>query len=49
MRLKRDILRKSSVGLIYTGRSLAESGIGSNHVYGLDGTFAFFNPRATKP
>ncbi len=46
VRVKRDILRRSSIGLIYTGRSLAESGIGSNHVYGVDGTFAFFNDLA---
>jgi len=46
VRVKRYILRRSSLGLIYTGRSLAESGTGANHVYGLDGTFAFFNDLA---
>jgi hypothetical protein len=42
LRLKRDILRKSSVGLIMTNRSLAQSGRGSNQAYGLDGTFSFY-------
>jgi hypothetical protein len=46
VRMKRDILRRSSIGLIYTGRSLAESGNGANHLYGVDGTFAFFNDLA---
>ena len=46
VRVKRDILRRSSIGLIYTGRSRAESGVGANHVYGVDGTFAFFNDLA---
>ena len=41
-RLKRDILRRSTVGLLFTGRSVAESGIGSNQTYGIDGNFAFF-------
>ena len=43
VRLKRDVLRKSSVGLIFTGRSVAQNGIGSNQAYGVDGTFAFFD------
>ena len=42
LRLKRDILRKSSVGLIATNRSIAQAGTGSNQAYGLDGTFGFF-------
>jgi hypothetical protein len=42
VRLKRDILRKSSVGLIATNRSVTINGTGSNAVYGLDGAFAFF-------
>ncbi len=43
VRLKRDILRRSSVGMIYTRRSVALDGGGRNDAYGLDGTFAFFD------
>ncbi len=43
MRLKRDILRRSSVGVIYTRRSIDQSGAGRNVAYGVDGTFAFFD------
>jgi len=43
VRLKRDILRRSSVGLLLTGRSVGQRGIGSNAAYGVDGTFNFFN------
>jgi hypothetical protein len=42
-RLKRDILRKSSIGAIFTGRSIGESGIGTNEAYGVDGAFAFYD------
>ncbi len=40
-RVKRDILGRSSVGVIMTQRSRAETGSGSNQAYGVDGTFAF--------
>jgi hypothetical protein len=43
VRAKRDILRRSSVGLIATGRSNVEGATASNQVYGLDGTFAFYD------
>ena len=43
MRLKRDILRRSSVGAMFTGRSADPRGGGRNDAYGVDGTFAFFN------
>jgi hypothetical protein len=43
LRLKRDILRRSSVGVIYTGRSGSPTGPGRNQAVGLDGTFAFFD------
>ena len=43
VRLRRDVLRRSSVGLIATGRSVAQNGVGRNLVYGLDGNFAFFD------
>jgi hypothetical protein len=42
VRLKRDILRKSSVGLIATNRSQTIAANGTNSVYGLDGAFSFF-------
>jgi Domain of unknown function (DUF5916) len=41
-RVKRDILRRSAIGAIYTGRSDAPAGAGGNVAYGVDGTFAFF-------
>ena len=42
LRLRRDILRRSSVGVMATRRSVAQNGLGSNDAYGVDGTFAFF-------
>ena len=42
LRLRRDILRRSSVGVLATRRSVAQNGIGSNDAYGVDGSFAFF-------
>ena len=45
VRLKRDVLRQSSVGLLVTQRSKALSGPGSNSTYGADGTFFFFENR----
>lgn len=42
VRLKRDVLRRSSVGLIATSRSIAQNGLGRNLAYGVDGTFGFF-------
>ena len=41
-RLKRDILRRSAVGLLFTNRSVAATGVGSTQTYGVDGTLAFF-------
>ncbi|MBI4262851.1 MAG: carbohydrate binding family 9 domain-containing protein [Acidobacteria bacterium] len=41
VRLRRDILRRSSVGLLFTGRN-GQGGAGDNVAYGIDGTFAFF-------
>jgi hypothetical protein len=43
LRLKRDILRKSSVGVMYTGRSVGPSGGARNDAYGLDAALAFFD------
>ena len=42
VRLKRDILRRSSIGLLVTSRSKSQTVGGSNQVYGVDGMFAFF-------
>jgi len=42
-RLRRDILRRSSVGVIATNRSQLAVGAGNNQAFGVDGTFAFFN------
>ena len=41
-RVRRDILRRSSVGALFTRRSAAINGPGSNELYGLDARFAFF-------
>jgi hypothetical protein len=42
VRIKRDILRRSAIGLIYAGRSASTVADGRNDTYGVDGTFAFF-------
>jgi hypothetical protein len=43
VRVKRDVLRRSSVGVLYTGRSARYQRPGDNHAMGVDGTFAFFD------
>ena len=43
VRIKRDILRRSTIGGIFTNRSVSLAGDGTNQVYGLDGRFAFFD------
>jgi hypothetical protein len=42
VRVKRDVLRRSAVGVIYTNRSIAEDGTGRNQAFGVDGVFGFF-------
>ena len=42
VRLKRDILRRSSVGGIFTNRSVSLLGDGSSQAYGADATFSFY-------
>ena len=43
LRLKRDIFRRSSIGALFTGRSVSTRGpSGSNEAYGVDGNFAFY-------
>ena len=46
VRLRRDILRESSVGALVTRRSVGQGGTGSNTAYGVDGAFNFFNDLA---
>ena len=41
LRLKRDLLRRSSIGALVARRSVARRGPGANATYGLDGTFSF--------
>ena len=43
LRVKRDILRRSSIGGIFTGRSVSTTGPGSNEAYGVDATFSFYD------
>ena len=43
LRISRDILRRSRIGAIFTGRSVSLTSPGSNEVYGADGQFAFFD------
>ena len=42
VRLKRDVLRRSSVGALMTNRSVSLSGPGSSQTIGADGTFSFY-------
>ncbi len=39
VRLKRDVLQRSSIGAMATHRSIGATGTGSNTAYGLDGAF----------
>ena len=43
LRAKRDILRRSSIGVMFTGRSASQLGAGSNTAYGADGVFGFYD------
>ena len=43
LRVKRDILRRSRVGGIFTSRSVSTVAPGSNEVYGLDAAFSFYD------
>ena len=42
LRLRRDVLRRSSVGAMFTNRSVSRFAPGASQAYGIDGTFAFF-------
>ena len=43
LRLRRDILRRSNIGMLYTRRSESLARNGSNDAYGVDAAFGFFN------
>ena len=43
MRLKRDVLRRSSIGVMYTGRSISQTGGPRNDGYGADAMFGLFD------
>ena len=43
LRIKRDILSRSRVGMIFTDRSESVVSEGSNRLYGIDGAFAFLD------
>ena len=43
VRLKRDILRRSRVGGMYTRRSVSLEGDGSNEAYGVDAALSFYD------
>ena len=43
LRLKRDILRRSAIGALFTGRSVSVDGEGTNEAFGVDGVFSFYD------
>ncbi|MCE2542478.1 MAG: carbohydrate binding family 9 domain-containing protein, partial [Acidobacteria bacterium] len=43
LRVKRDLLRRSSFGALYVRRSISNRAPGSNETYGVDGAFGFFD------
>ena len=43
VRLRRDILRRSSIGAVFTNRSVSLVGDGSSQTYGVDGVFSFYD------
>ena len=46
VRVKRDVFRRSSVGALFTNRSVGQGGVGANAAMGVDGTFTFYNDLA---
>ncbi len=42
MRVRRDILRRSNIGAIFTNRSHSPTAAGANQAYGVDAAFSFF-------
>ena len=43
LRVKRDILRRSRIGGIFTGRSVSVDGNDTNEAYGVDAAFSFYD------
>ena len=43
VRIKRDILRRSAIGGMFTGRSVSAKGQGAGYTYGVDGVFSFYD------
>lgn len=43
VRVRRDILRRSNVGFLFTGRSISRDGAGTGETYGADGVFSFYD------
>ena len=43
VRVKRDLLRRSTVGALVTNRSVSLAGDGASQTYGADGTFSFYD------
>ena len=43
IRVKRDILRRSSIGGLFTGRSVSVDGQGMSSTYGVDGVFSIYD------
>ena len=41
-RIRRDIFRRSSIGSLFTNRSVSLNGDGASQAYGVDATFAFY-------
>ncbi len=42
VRVRRDVLRRSTIGALFTGRSASQVAVGSNETFGLDGLFSFY-------
>ena len=43
LRIKRDVLSRSTIGMLFTDRSESLVGEGSNQLYGIDGSFDFLD------
>ncbi len=41
-RIKRDVLRRSALGVLFTNRSVSLDGAGASQTFGADGTFSFY-------
>src|SRR6185436_7071336 len=42
LRVRRDVLRRSAIGALFTARSVSTVAPGSNELAGVDGNFSFF-------